>query len=35
MHDSVRDINICSGSGLNDGDGQITKGDFSDEDDEE
>ena len=33
--ENIRDINIRSGSGLNDGDGQITKGDFSDEDDEE
>ena len=32
---NIRDINICSGSGLKDGHGQTTEGDSSDEDDEE
>ena len=32
---NIRDINICSGSGLKDGHGQTTEGGSSDEDDEE
>ena len=33
--ENIRDINICLGSGLYDGDGQTTESDSSDEDDEE
>ena len=33
--ENIRDINVLSGSGFNDGDGQTTESDSSDEDDEE